>query len=100
MRPPRRPQATPGLRDHLDGRPSKGSVAVDEDWQGRIDQPAVLEQAIGLGRTRLVPLVRLRAAREEVAKTVVLGVHPPATTSTVARTELTPSSVVCAGRAR
>jgi hypothetical protein len=41
-----------------------------------IAQAEPLEQRVGLGRARLVPLVRLRGAREEVAKAVVLRVHP------------------------
>jgi hypothetical protein len=51
-------------------------VIVDEDRQGRIDQPETLEQGVGLGRPRLVPFVRLRRPRQEVANAVVLGVHP------------------------
>jgi hypothetical protein len=67
----------PGQGDRLDGRRRESSVAVDEDRQGRIDQPEACEQEVGLGRVGLEPLVRLRSAREEIAKTVVLGVHPP-----------------------
>jgi len=77
MRPLRRLQATPGRCDRLDGRPRESSVAFDEDRQGRIDQPEAREQEVGLGLACRVPLVRLRVAREEIAKTVVLGVHPP-----------------------
>src|SRR5207244_7882989 len=77
MRPLRRVQATPGRYDRLDGRLRQSSVAVDEDRQGRIAEAEAREQEVGLGRARLVPLVRLRGAREEIAKTVVLGVHPP-----------------------
>jgi hypothetical protein len=77
MRPLRRLQATPGLGDRLDGRRRESSVAVDEDGESRIDQPEALEQEVGLGRPCLMPLVRLSGAREEIAKTVVLGVHPP-----------------------
>src|SRR5439155_2244000 len=77
MRPIRRLQATPGRRDRLDGRRRESSLTVDEDRQSRIDQPKACEQEVGLGRVRLVPLVRLRGAREEIAKTVMLGVHPP-----------------------
>jgi hypothetical protein len=32
---------------------------------------------VGLGRVRIDLLVRLRDAREEIAKSVVLGVQPP-----------------------
>ena len=77
MRLLRRLQATPGQCDRLDGRRGKGSVAVDEDRQGRIDEPEAREQEVRLGRIRLVPLVRLRGAREEIAETVMLCVHPP-----------------------
>ena len=73
----RRLQATPGQGDRLDGRRSKGPVAVDEDRQGRINEPKAREQEVRLGRIRLVPLVRLRGAREEIAETVMLCVHPP-----------------------
>ena len=38
---------------------------------------AASSKTVGLGRARLVPLVRLRGARQEVAEPVVLGVHPP-----------------------
>ena len=77
MRVFRRLQATPGQCDRLDGRRRESSVAVDEDRQRRIDHPEACEQKVGLGRVRLVPLVRLRGAREEISKPVVLGVHPP-----------------------
>jgi len=77
MRPLRRLQATQGRDDRLDGGPRQRSVAVDHDRQRRIDQLEAREQEVGLGRARLVPLVRLRGAREEIAKAVVLGVHPP-----------------------
>ncbi|MGZ4418595.1 MAG: hypothetical protein ACXVRV_10515, partial [Gaiellaceae bacterium] len=70
-------QATPGQGNRLDGRRSKGSVALDEDGQGRINEPKAREQEVSLGRIRLVPLLRLRGAREEIAETVVLSVHPP-----------------------
>jgi hypothetical protein len=70
-------QAPPGRCDALDGRSlDERSVGFDEDRQSRVDQPETLEQVVGLGRARLVPLVRLRAPREEVAKAVVLAVHP------------------------
>jgi len=73
----RRMPAVPGHHDLLDGRTGQRSLDVDEDGQGRIDQPETLEQGVGLGRPRLVPFVRLCRPRQEVANAVVLSVHPP-----------------------
>jgi hypothetical protein len=50
-------------------------VAVDEQWQVGGGEPELLEKAVGVGRGRLVPVVGLRGAREEVPQPVVLGVH-------------------------
>jgi hypothetical protein len=76
VRPRRRAPAVPGHHDLLDGRTGERSLDVDEDRQSRVDQPQTLEQGFGLGRPRLVPFIRLRRPREEIAKPVVLGLHP------------------------
>ena len=74
---PGRLETAPGRRDRLHGRLREDAVAVDEDGQVRIGQAEPLEELVGLGRVRLVPLVRLRGAGQEVAEAVVLRVHPP-----------------------
>ena len=74
----RRQERTPRSGDRLDRRCLVALLAVDEDREGGLREPEAFEQALGVGRARLVPVVGLGRAREEVAQPVVLGVHPPA----------------------
>jgi hypothetical protein len=65
----------PRPRDPLDGRTSMHLLAVDQDGQLGVGRPPPLEKRLGLSRSGLVKLMRLRGASKKVAQSMVLSIE-------------------------